>query len=261
MKLLRDRLEPLRSWGKWIIATGIGFYVAWILNLVIRPLLVLGKINLVWPANDLETVYLNLDLAGFILLAVLSGLITGGVVGLFQWLALLRKTGDLGLWIPATAIGFGIDFLLKAVFFVLSYSELSGGRFPSQQGSFLPLLFAITPLLGGALLIGLSQWLVLRRKLRYSAWWMLAMPIATILALRFQPHSLYGKLIAWIMRLASTTPIGVIPLTKVAYPLPYLFEGILLGVFTGIVIVMLVRRSTERLHAPAADDPRPDHLE
>jgi hypothetical protein len=199
-------------------------------------------------------------LAGFILLAVLSGLITGAVVGLVQWLALLRKTGDLGLWIPATAIGFGIDFLLKAVFFVLSYSELSGGRFPSQQGSFLPLLFAITPLLG-ALLIGLSQWLAMRRKLRYSAWWMLAMPIATILALRFQPHSLYGSLKAWIMRLAPTMPIGVIPLTKLVYPLPYLFEGILLGVFTGIVIVMLVRRSTERLHAPAANDPRLDHLE
>lgn len=260
MKSLRDRLEPLRSWGKWIIATGIGFYVGWILNLAIRPLLVLGKINLVWPASDLEIVYRNLDLSGFLLLAVLSGLITGAVVGLVQWLALLRKPGGFGLWLPATAIGFGIDFLLKAVFFLLDYSWRSGGGFPPQRDPILPLLFVITPFLG-AFLVGLSQWLVLRRKLRYSAWWMLAMPIATILALRFQPHSLYGKLIAWIMRLAPTMPIGVIPLTKLVYPLPYLFEGIVVGAVTGIVIVMLIRKSAKRSHAPAADDPRPDHLE
>jgi hypothetical protein len=259
MKSLRDRLEPLGSWGKWVIATGVGIYVGGILNLVIRPLLVLNRIDLVWPADDLRTAYMNLDLTGFILLSVLSGLITGAVVGLFQWLALLRKPGALGLWLPATAIGFGIDFLLKAVFFLLAYPVRTVGQLPHPQGSLLAFAFVMTPLLG-AFLIGLSQWLVMRRKVRYSAWWMLAMPIAIILALRSQPAIviLYDSLNAWLMRLASTTSIGVIPLTKIAYPLPHLFEGIVVGSITGLVIVLLVRNSAKRSRAPAANDPQPD---
>lgn len=257
MKLLRKRLEPLRFWGKWIIATGAGLYAGWILNLIFRPLLVLNRIDLVWPVNDLETVYRNLDLPGYILLSVLSGLITGAIVGLFQWLALLRKAGDWGWWLPATAIGFGIDCLLKALFFSLYYVETSGGQLRPPQGSFLPFLFAIVPLMG-ALFIGLSQWLVMRRKVQYSGWWILAAPIATILALRSSAAMdvLNESFNAWIMRLASITSIGVVPLTKIAYPLPYLFEGIIVGAFTGMVIVMLVRRASKQSHLLTGNDPQ-----
>jgi hypothetical protein len=258
MNVLRKWLAPVGSWGKWVIATGVGLYVGWGLNLVIRPLLVVNRIDLEWPLDDLRTVYLNLDLAGFILLAVFSGLITGAIVGLFQWLALLRKTGDMGLWIPATAVGFGIDYLLKAVFFLLDHSERSGGRFPPQQGSILPMLFVITPFLG-AFLIGLSQWLVLRRKVRLSGLWMLTTAIAIIPKIVLIPeiHALSSSLKNWVMRLAPTMPIGVIPLTKLVYPLPYLFEGIIVGAATGIVMVLLIRQSTKRSHVPVANDLQP----
>ena len=55
------------------------------------------------------------------------------------------------------------------------------------------------------------------------------------------------------MRLTTKTPIGVIPLTKVVYPLPYLVEGIVLGAITGVVIVMLIRAS-KRQSRPLVDD-------
>jgi hypothetical protein len=262
VRALRNWLEPLKLWGFWIIATGAGVYLGWSLNLIVRPLLVLGKIDKVWPLDDLMTVYYNVDLTVFILLSVLSGLITGALVGLFQWLVLRRRLGGLGMWIPATVVGFGIDYLLKAVYFLLRYSETSGFQERVPQGSFLPFIFIATPILG-ALFIGVSQWLVLRREVPSSGWWVLIMPVGTIIALIFHGavHIPYEELNSWIMRLTIKTSIGVIPLTKVVYPLPYLVEGIVLGAVTGVVIVMLIRASEKQSRPLVVDNLDPDFSE
>jgi len=258
VRALRNWLEPLKLWGLWIIATGAGLYLGWSLNLIVRPLLVLGKIDKVWPLDDLMTVYYNVDLTVFVLLSVLSGLIAGALVGLFQWLVLRRRLAGLGMWIPATAVGFGIDYLLKAVYFLLRYSETSGFQEPLQQ-PFLPYFFIATPILG-ALFIGLSQWLVLRREVPRSGWWVLIIPVGFVLSLRFPGavHVLYGDLNSWIFRLATKTSIGVIPLTKVAYPLPYLVEGIVLGAVAGVVIVMLIRAAKKQSRLLVIDNVEPN---
>lgn len=254
VRALRNWLEPLKLWGFWIIATGAGLYLGWSLNLIVRPLLVLGKIDMVWPLDDLMTVYYNVDLTVFILLSVLSGLIAGALVGLFQWLDLRRRLGGLGMWIPATAAGFGIDYLLKAVYFLLRYSETSGFQERGPPGSFLPYIFIATPILG-ALFIALAQWLVMRREVPHSGWWVLIVPVGTILApIPGSVHVPYGDLNSWIMRLTTKTSIGVIPLTKVAYPLPYLVEGIVLGAITGVVIVMLIRASKKQSRPLVVDN-------
>ncbi len=258
MRALRNWLDPLKLWGFWIIATGAGLYLGWSLNLIVRPLLVLGKIDKVWPLDDLMTVYYNVDLPVFVLLSVLSGLIAGALVGLFQWFVLRRRIAGLGMWIPATAVGFGMDFLLKAAYFLMRLSETSGFQEPLQQ-PFLPYFLFATPILG-ALFIGLSQWLVLRREIPRSGWWVLIMPVGTVLSWRFAgvPPLLYGDLNSWIFRLATKTSIGVVPLTKVAYPLPYLVEGIVLGAITGVVIVMLIRASKRQSRPLVVDNAEPD---
>ncbi len=253
VRALRNWLEPLKLWALWVIATGSGLYLGWSLNLIVRPLLVLGKIDMVWPLDDLMTVYYNVDLTVFILLSILSGLIAGALVGLFQWLVLRRRIAGLGMWIPATAVGFGIVYLLKAAYFLLRLSETSGFQERLQQ-PFLPYFFIATPILG-ALFIALAQWLVMRREVSHSGWWVLIVPLGTILAPAFHGavRIHYDNLNSWIMRLTTKTPIGVIPLTKVVYPLPYLVEGIVLGAITGVVIVMLIRAS-KRQSRPLVDD-------
>ena len=258
MRPLRNWLEPLKLWGFWVIATGVGLYIGWSLNLIVRPLLVLGKIDMVWPLDDLRTVYYNVDLTVFVLLSVLSGLIAGALVGLFQWLVLRRRLAGLGMWIPATAVGFGIVYLLKAAYFLLRLSETSGFQERLQQ-PFLPYFFIATPILG-ALSVALSQWLVLRREVPRSCWWVLIMPVGTILALYFPGavHIPYEDINSWIFRLATKTSIGVIPLTKVVYPLPHLVEGIVLGAVTGVVIVMLIRASKKQSRPLVDDSLEPD---
>lgn len=258
VRALRNWREPLKLWVFWVIATGAGLYLGWSLNLIVRPLLVLGNIDMVWPLDDLMTVYYNVDLTVFILLSVLSGLIAGALVGLFQWLVLRRRIAGLGMWIPATAVGFGIDYLLKAIYFLLRLSETSGFQEPLQQ-PFLPYFLFATPILG-ALFIGLSQWLVLRREIPRSGWWVLIMPVGTVLSRRFAgvPPLLYGDLNSWIFRLATKTSIGVVPLTKVAYPLPYLVEGIVLGAIAGVVIVMLIRATKKQSRLRVVDNAEPD---
>ena len=258
MRALRNWLEPLKLWGLWVIATGAGIYLGWSLNLIVRPLLVLGKIDMVWPLDDLMTVYYNVDLTVFVLLSVLSGLIAGALVGLFQWLVLRRRLAGLGMWIPATAVGFGIVYLLKAAYFLLRLSETSGFQEPLQQ-PFLPYFFIATPILG-ALSIALSQWLVLRREVPRSGWWVLIMPVATILALYFPGavHIPYEDINSWIFRLATKTSIGMIPLTKVAYPLPYLVDGIAIGAVAGVVIVMLIKATKKQSRRLVVDNVEPD---
>ena len=258
MRALRNWLDPLKLWGFWIIATGAGIYLGWSLNLIVRPLLVLGKIDKVWPLDDLMTVYYNVDLPVFVLLSVLSGLIAGALVGLFQWFVLRRRIAGLGMWIPGTAVGCGMDFLLKAAYFLMRLSETSSFQEPLQQ-PFLPYFFIATPILG-ALFIGLSQWLVLRREVPHSGWWVLIMPVGTVLSRRFAgvPPLLYGDLNSWIFRLATKTSIGVVPLTKVEYPLPYLVDGLVIGAVAGVVIVMLIRATKKQSRRLVIDNLGPD---
>ncbi|MCJ7568364.1 MAG: hypothetical protein MUO58_12560, partial [Anaerolineales bacterium] len=85
------------------------------------------------------------------------------------------------------------------------------------------------------------------------------MPVATILALYFPGavHIPYEDINSWIFRLATKTSIGVIPLTKVAYPLPYLVEGIVLGAVAGVVIVMLIRATKKQSRLLVVDNVEP----
>jgi hypothetical protein len=85
---------------------------------------------------------------------LINSAVMGALFGLAQWLVLRRVLPNMGGWVLATALGYALVFgatpLLRFV--------------PSQlAGSPLFLLFGIV--------LGVAQWLVLRRRVRQAAWW------------------------------------------------------------------------------------------
>lgn len=117
-----------------------------------------------------------------------AGAIIGGTVGVAQWLVLRRKLSILIHWILVSIIGAGIGWLgAKALLFagtIITYLSFWGllsdyGQYDLQNGTeaksafFIPELAPTLALCGATIgiFIGLSQWLVLRRRIQHAKWW------------------------------------------------------------------------------------------
>ena len=96
-------------------------------------------------------------LSSYILLLVL-----GLLAGFLQYLLLRRHLPRMGWWIAATTLG----LLLGLVGGRLLFSTLHSTRDSMWLG------ILMTGVTGGSM--GLVQWLVLRRRVRHAAWWILA---------------------------------------------------------------------------------------
>jgi hypothetical protein len=99
---------------------------------------------------------------------LLGGLVSGAVVGPLQAAALRGRGVAFGPWVAATAVGLGLGF--AAVIPALVVFE------PQESG---PLAIALMAVAG--LGPGVAQWLVLRRALPGSWWWIPASAVAVAL--------------------------------------------------------------------------------
>ncbi len=103
---------------------------------------------------------------GFISTVLVDGLVIGTAVGFAQWVVLRRRHARVVWWVPLSIIGFGIG---KAISEAVTPSTPSLG----------------TDLLAGAIIgavVGLAQWLVLRRVVPSAWWWILATTVAWMAA-------------------------------------------------------------------------------
>ncbi len=95
----------------------------------------------------------------------LSGGMLGGLLaGLFQYLVLRRAVSVSGYWVPVTTIVWAAGW--SGISALPASTSISSAALP--QG-----INIIVPVAGGVL-IGLGQWLFLRRVVQQSAWWILA---------------------------------------------------------------------------------------
>lgn len=85
----------------------------------------------------------------------------GLIVGVAQWLVLWRYIPQAGWWVPASAFGWVLGFLVCGSIIV----------------HFAPLVVLI-PVVHAVL--GVAQWLVLRRHTQYAGWWVLASAISGV---------------------------------------------------------------------------------
>lgn len=99
------------------------------------------------------------------LVVVAGGTVAGAIVGVMQWLVLRRRTRQAGWWVLASAAGVGVAGL--AVQEILIGAGVLARLQPLGAG-----VVAVGGTVG--LVVGVMQWLVLRRWVRRAGWWVLA---------------------------------------------------------------------------------------
>lgn len=146
------RRASILLWVKWTLASFTGASVAFLVVLPLTFFLVQLLISRFEPA-DSPVEYLYVFLATIIPPAVFAGM----CLGAFQFLVLRKWFKRPVLWIPATGIGCA---LTAVSFFTLMLwlAEVS------------PVAAVVSYFFCGAL-VGLPQWLVLRKSVQRSIWW------------------------------------------------------------------------------------------
>jgi hypothetical protein len=155
---------------------------------------------------------------GSIVKEVFVGLLLGATLGTAQWSELRRHLKSSYLWILANSLGY---VATSNALFLILLSQTSSpflGQLSSYVFGLLPISMgqspaAFIPLIGLAFLliaswsgvvIGMPQWLVLRKSLQSVWWWILAMIVPgaiassfwvmTIVAARFMPSANFEAL-------------------------------------------------------------------
>lgn len=136
----------------WILSAllvlPLAIFTTYAFSLPFMAVLNLGARLNWWPA---------LDSAAWLMLGFTSGL--GIFTAWAQWLLLRRYLPGAGRWFASTALGLGLGGIIAAVFRVADVFAMEA-RFTRYALVFL----------GIGLVLGLLQWLFLRRSLRHAGW-------------------------------------------------------------------------------------------
>ncbi len=157
-----------KLWFQWILANAVGETVGLGGTLLIGGLLLLNaQKTMVVPAAAL---------------AVLAGtFIEGTVVGTAQWLVLRRPLASMRwhVWALATAIGAFVAWTLGMIpsTFIFASADTAGAASAPMSDLMVYALAAVMGFVLGSIL-GVPQWLVLRRHLPKAGWWVLANALA-----------------------------------------------------------------------------------
>jgi hypothetical protein len=137
------------------------------------------------------------------------------VLSLAQWLVLSLRVDIDAWWVLGTTVSGGIILPIIAEFVDKKLS------FPKE----------LVSLVGGGIIIGIVQWLLLRSHIRQAFWWMPAVALGW-----------FGSL---LIGLVLTTAVGIVWKWLIGGPLLQIVNGGILwagyGALTGIVLVWLLR--------------------
>jgi len=197
---------------EWVLATTIGF----VLGEVFLTRLTFSAI----PTNSAQN---NIDML-LIMLNMTSGITTGILVGIFQWLILRNRLPHILWWISVTPLGMAIGGLIRILFIAESRYLLM---------DIWPVAIWLSRFFYGAA-IGLSQWFVLRQSLLKTWLWVITNGFGWALAITigedFIRRIFYP--LAGVYYLRS-------PYSEVAI---YGTVGILVGIITGLLLLWLLRK-------------------
>lgn len=156
----RENRSPKNNWPlytAWVGLSALSIPIAWGTTMVILSIitaLIGGTIQV-----DGQT-HITEDYLGAYVLFPLIGLVTG----FFQYLILRQRLGGMGWWVPTTVLGWILPItLLRWIFFFVEIPFLEGSIF----------IYALFIACIGSLL-GMLQWLVLRKRAARTGWWILA---------------------------------------------------------------------------------------
>jgi serine/threonine protein kinase len=135
------RVPSTRSfWLQWVLATAVSGAMGWAVSYS------------VFFSSDFEDSVLNI---------VVTTLV-GTSVGIAQWFVLRRQVPQTGLWVLATAVGEAVGLALSVSLFQSLYETMPMPLVESFYGAVI------------GVLVGIGQWLVLRRQIAQTGWWVLA---------------------------------------------------------------------------------------
>ncbi len=215
-----------RLWLRWVLANVAGEMVG------LGTTALLAAYALSTGATDLPTV-----LAMAAIVVVAGAVIEGTAVGTAQWLVLREPLTVLPwrAWTLATAAGAFVAWTLGMVPSTLAnIGADAGGVPPAEMDSIATygLAFVMGFLLGPVL--GLPQWLVLRRYVRRAGWWVFANAVA------------WAPAMAIIFAGAgSVPPGGGGPVLVLVLLSTLAAAGAVVGAIHGLFLVWLLRQRYE----------------
>lgn len=176
-------------WLSWVFASSAGMAAGLALTF-----LILNAIDL----------FLVINQDRFLAYIMLPSI--GTSIGFAQWLVLRRRITQARWWILASVVGYSVCLVTLLVFDDL--------RLPSEKLWPDALLLLLT-----GVVVGVPQWIVLRRYDPRAGWWVLASGLG-----------LLGQLV--VVANPASTPVGFIGYLA--------FEGAFLGAVTGFLLVRLL---------------------
>lgn len=216
-RIQRTRIQRNRwtLWESWIAATAIGELIG---------------LGLVVAASVLLT---TVKTANAPMMLLLTGALEGTVLGVCQWAVLRRYVHHSAGWILATTGGAIVAWLVGLTISVLMAIVYGTSRDRVATQALIAGVMLLGVGLGGVM--GFAQWLVLRRHLQRSAWWIIANAVAWSLGLLVafigaglpKPH--WSQLQVALTGAATGASMGAI-----------------IGAITGIALVWLLRRGITR---------------
>lgn len=163
-----------KIWWQWIAANAISESIG------LGGTLLIGILLLANAEHTIGTILAAL-------LAVLAGtLIEGSLVGTAQWLVLRRPLREMRwhIWVVATAIGACIAWTLGMIPSTFMFNGSSSGTGGPGTMSDL-MIYALAAGMGLILgpILGVPQWLALRRHMPKAGWWVPANALAWMLGM------------------------------------------------------------------------------
>ena len=173
MSRIRTVVQWVAFWLLWVMVCVAGLLVDRVLFRGTFIASGIVKVVETWIGSDVFSLRVSEILTSGVL-----GLVDGLLLGMFQWVAIRRLIkGALG-WILASSLGLSVGLMTFWSLLVLTIS----GRLP--VGSDYDWAFGIGMIdaVVTGIVLGFAQYLVLRRKLRKSEWWVPTM-IVTMVAM------------------------------------------------------------------------------
>jgi hypothetical protein len=206
---------------------GIGLWVAW-----------LTVITVCWAAQAESPFWVLLVIqkalpTGLVIalpIIVTIWVVCASITGFLQWIMIRRYAAISILWIATNLLG-----LIGGAIAALGVQFIVGQRFMVDG-------VLIVGLVGGWLL-GIFQWVILRRKVRHAIWWVAAHILGWTAG--SIPYGVVGVYLA-ILAARASDPNGPIfigrPLTFVIIIIRDIWGPVIAGGITGLALVMLLRQ-------------------
>lgn len=157
--------SDFRFWCRWIIANLIGE----LLGLGVVATAAYAAVSVMGESASAA------HALAFATLIIGLGIIEGAIVGYAQAVVLRRRLPQLRAWVRATMVGAACAWSLGMLpGTLMSIAGSSPSTMPSGMSDALQLLLAVPLGLVTGAILGLPQWLVLKRYVSRAGWWVAA---------------------------------------------------------------------------------------